>query len=125
MQLATKGTVIWDSTTVDDSSDVGGYNSLALDSGHDPHIAYYDATEQNLKYAYILRTECNDKKDNDNDGDVDYPNDSNCTSELDPSESWRCYRSKFFGWLCLKPAVIVFMIILGAGIVYGVRRYKS
>ncbi|HMB69511.1 MAG TPA: FlgD immunoglobulin-like domain containing protein [bacterium] len=56
--------VPWVGETVDDggSNDVGQYCSLALDSHDRPHIAYHDATAQDLLYAtridgaWVLKT---------------------------------------------------------------------
>ena len=45
----------WYTETIDDvwgEEGLGRYNSLALDSSNHPHISYYDAPNQNLKYAY-------------------------------------------------------------------------
>ena len=36
--------------TVDASGDVGGYTSIALDSGSNPHISYFDTTNVALRY---------------------------------------------------------------------------
>ena len=85
LQLATRIPPTWTSTVVDNSGDVGRYNSIQLDSVKDPHIAYYDETNRNLKYAYILRTQCNDGIDNDYDGQIDTA-DSDCTSATDNTE---------------------------------------
>ena len=38
--------------TVDSAGSVGAYASLDLDSGRDPHMTYYDATNRTLKFAY-------------------------------------------------------------------------
>jgi parallel beta-helix repeat protein len=38
-------------TTVDSDAEVGMYSSLALDSASNPHISYFDLTNQDLKYA--------------------------------------------------------------------------
>ncbi len=43
----------WHIETVDASTGLGWYTSLALDAGGRPHISYYDATDGNLKYAYF------------------------------------------------------------------------
>ena len=41
----------WTVQTVDANGSVGTYSSLELDSDGFPHIAYYDAGQQDLKYA--------------------------------------------------------------------------
>ena len=42
----------WVSEIVDSAGDVGWHNSIAVDSQGNPHIAYYDNTNNKLKYAY-------------------------------------------------------------------------
>jgi hypothetical protein len=51
LKIATRQSAAWSTVTVDDSGDVG--SSAALDVGPDAtlHIAYYDATNGDLKYA--------------------------------------------------------------------------
>ncbi|MDO8735007.1 MAG: hypothetical protein Q7K21_07600, partial [Elusimicrobiota bacterium] len=43
--------IIWSSSTVNSTNDVGGYSSIALDSLGQPHIAYRDKTIAVLKYS--------------------------------------------------------------------------
>jgi len=41
----------WSIETVDSEGSVGKYNSIAVDSEGNPHISYYDYTNNYLKYA--------------------------------------------------------------------------
>jgi len=41
----------WDTEIVDASADVGAYSSIAVDLNGCLHLVYYDATNENLKYA--------------------------------------------------------------------------
>ena len=44
--------LVWQTETVDSSGDVGRYASLALDDSGVPHIAYWDATQHQIKLAW-------------------------------------------------------------------------
>ncbi len=52
LKYATKNdTGIWVTETVDSLGDVGQYTSIAVDSGSNVHISYFDAANKALKYA--------------------------------------------------------------------------
>jgi hypothetical protein len=51
LKYATNASGNWVITTIDSAGDVGGYTSIAIDSGDNVHISYYDYTNQDLKYA--------------------------------------------------------------------------
>ena len=44
----------WNKLTVDNESQVGQYASIALDDSNNPRIAYYDAANHALKFAYRI-----------------------------------------------------------------------
>ncbi|MFO0565050.1 MAG: hypothetical protein U0263_05275 [Polyangiaceae bacterium] len=46
------GSASWKLEVVDGASDAGSHLSEALDTGGGVHVAYYDATSKDLKYAY-------------------------------------------------------------------------
>ena len=66
-----EGTIV---TVVDASANVGEYNSLAIGSDGFARIAYYDATNGDLKFARCLNADCNLKNITiiDSAGDVGY-----------------------------------------------------
>jgi hypothetical protein len=45
----------WTIQVVDSVGDVGAFNSLVVDDQNRPYIAYYDATNGDVKYAYLTR----------------------------------------------------------------------
>ena len=50
-QSDTSGIAGWNIWTVDAQGDVGMYSSIWVDQTNTAHVAYYDATDQKLKYA--------------------------------------------------------------------------
>ncbi len=56
----------WVIETVDDSSSVGFYNSIGVDSTSIPYLAYYDSNWQDLKYARRLSSDVEDDDDTGN-----------------------------------------------------------
>lgn len=56
LKYAHKINGIWNVLTIDGKPNIliGAINSIAIDSVGNPHIAYYDATNGNLKYAHFV-----------------------------------------------------------------------
>lgn len=51
LKYATNKSGSWTTAIVDNSAEVGGYSSIALDANNKVHISYYDYTNEDLKYA--------------------------------------------------------------------------
>lgn len=78
-----------------------------------------------LRYAWAVRdgdislTECSDGKDNDGDGQIDYPDDTRCSSPYYPSESRFCWGRPGKYYWCLGSRWTWWWIILPIGAVLG------
>ena len=78
----------WNTTTIDSIGDVGSHASLVLDRFDNPHIAYYDATNGDLKYAHFNGTNWVNTTI-DSDGDVGKYASIDVSTNVNPHISYR------------------------------------